>query len=497
MRVRAVITVEDGASPLFLRIARGIGDDVTRGRLRAGDPLPGTRALAVTLGINRNTVVAAYHELVAEGWAVARPGGGTFVADVPAQKPRAFARDAGPARIASEPAFALRSAARDPRSPRLAPGTLVLSGGTPDVRLVDRAVLARALRHAVMARGATDLLAYGDSRGDPRLRAALANLARDERGVPACADNVLVVSGSQMALELTARAVLRSPAPSAGAIAVEAVGYRAAWSAFERAGARVVPVPVDEAGMDVDALGELTRREPIRAVYVTPHHQCPTMATLGRGRRLALLALARREGFAIIEDDYDHELHYEGRPILPLASADRHGSVIYVGTLSKVLAPGLRLGYVIAPQPVVECLARDRFLVDRQGDQIVERAAAELIEDGAVARHVRRVRRIYMARRDLLVDELERGLPGHLHARRPAGGLSLWARVRLRPSLVACWERRALELGVAFAAGQRFMFDGSAIPFARFGFASSNETELREAVRRLVRAFPRGPRRGA
>jgi GntR family transcriptional regulator/MocR family aminotransferase len=253
---------------------------------------------------------------------------------------------------------------------------------------------------------------------------------------------------------------------------VESIGYRPAWLAFARAGARVLPVPVDDRGMDIEALSRLARRESLRAVYVTPDHPYPTTVTLGRGRRMALLDLARRERFAIIEDDYDHELHYEGRPVLPLASADRHGSVVYIGTLSKVLAPGLRLGYVVAPPPVVDCLARDRFVVDRHGDRVMERTAAELLEEGVAARHIRRMRRTYALRRDLLVQELQRGLPDRIDVRRPSGGLALWARVHLRPTAIASWPRAALEMeasplprdGASRSTGARSPLPGLVLP---------------------------------
>jgi GntR family transcriptional regulator/MocR family aminotransferase len=290
-----------------------------------------------------------------------------------------------------------------------------------------------------------------------------------------------------MALSMLARTIVRA----GEAVAVEAIGYPPAWGAFERAGARVVPVPVDARGLDVDALAALVRRERVRAVYVTPHHQYPTTVTMAPGRRSALLDLARRERLAVIEDDYDHELHYEGRPVLPLASADAHGSVVYVGTLSKVLAPGLRIGYVVAPAPVVERLARERFVVDRQGDHVGERAAAELIEDGTVGRHVRRIRRIYAERRDRLVELLTTVLGDRIQVTTPPGGMALWIRVHLPPAKVVTWEQRALEQGVAFMAGQRLAFDGKPIPFARLGFAPLDDSEAREAVKRLARAFPR------
>jgi GntR family transcriptional regulator/MocR family aminotransferase len=439
--------------------------------------------------VNRNTVVAAYRELVAEGWAVARPGGGTFVAEgMPEPRQRSFAR-LRPSSVAKSPSFPLRGDPPPPLPPppHEAPALFAMPGGVPDVRLVPGVLLARALRHVLTSRDAGDALRYGDPRGDPRLRTAVANLVRESRGIPARPDEVIIVGGSQMALALIGRAVV----PLGSAVAVEAIGYRPAWAAFAQGGARVVPVALDAQGLDVDALETLANREPIGAVYLTPHHQYPTTITLTPGRRIALLALARRMRFAIIEDDYDTELHYEGRPVLPLASADVHGSVVYVGTLSKVLAPGLRLGYVVASAPLVERLAADRFVLDRQGDHVMQRAAAELIEDGTVARHVRRVRRIYEGRRDFLISELERALEGRVTVKRPPGGLAVWARIRLAAPEVAVWERRALELGVSFAAGERFTWSGRPIPFARFGFGPLDEGEAREAVRRLARAFPR------
>jgi GntR family transcriptional regulator / MocR family aminotransferase len=383
----------------------------------------------------------------------------------------------------------LRPDGAPPLAPQFPRGTLVMAAGVPDTRLTPTGLLARALRRVLTARSASDALGYGDPRGDARLRAAIADLVREMRGIPARPNDVLITRGSQMALELVARTVVAA----GGAVAVEAIGYRAAWSAFERAGARLVPIPVDRSGLDVDALANLAKHSAVRAVYVTPHHQYPTTVTLAPARRIALLELARRERFAIIEDDYDHELHYSGRPVLPLASADTHGSVVYIGTLSKVLAPGLRLGYVVGSEPVIERLARDRFVVDRQGDHVGERAAAELIEDGTVARHVRRMRRVYAARCNRLVDLLGSTLGDRVEARAPSGGLALWARIHLPAFEVVTWERRALEQGVAFAAGERFSFDQRPIPFARFGFAPLDDDEMREAVRRLARAFPRRP----
>lgn len=471
-------------TPLFLQVVRGIQDGIRRGRLRPGSPLPGTRALAERLEIHRNTVLAAYRELSSEGWIQASAARGTFVADdLPERPPR------GPASgrvdgIARQPAFTLAAAplSRDPSG--VPPGTLPMVGGMPDLRLFPAAALSRAYRRALRSR-ARELLAYGDPRGHRRLRTALASMLAEARGIPAGADDLVVTRGSQMAIELAARALLRP----GDLVAVEAFGYPPAWEALSRAGARVVPVPVDGHGLRVDRLAELAAREPVRALYVTPHHQFPTGAPLVASRRLALLSLAAERRFAVLEDDYHHEFQYEGRPILPLAASDRAGSIVYVGSLSKVLAPGLRLGFVCAPRPLLDRIADLRLYADRQGDHAVEYAVAELIEDGELPRHIRRARRVYRARRDLLAWLLRERIGPALSFRLPPGGMTIWARVRGVDA--DAWTLAAREEGVHVHAGRRFAFDGRRQPFLRLGFAALDERELREGVERLRRGLDR------
>jgi GntR family transcriptional regulator/MocR family aminotransferase len=330
----------------------------------------------------------------------------------------------------------------------------------------------------------SELLNYGDPRGHLRLREALAIMLRAQRGLSVTADDILVTRGSQMALALGARTVL---APG-DVVAIEAFGYRPAWTALRAAGARLVALPVDRDGVRVDALAELCERERVRAVYVTPHHQYPTTATLSAARRLALLELAARKRFAIFEDDYDHEFHYEGRPILPLASADDAGTVVYVGTLSKVLAPALRIGYMVAPHDALARVTAERFYLDRQGDQVTECAIAELLEDGELQRHVRRTRRHYLRRRDLFVRLLQRAFGDRLKFRVPHGGMALWARIDARVSAER-WLAESAARGVLFHAGKQFHFGERAVPFARMGYAALTELEIAEAVRRLERAW--------
>jgi len=480
------LAVEEGAgTPLFRQISRAIVAAIRRGRLRPGARLPGTRSLARTLLVNRNTVLAAYEELAGEGWTESSRASGTFVSRaLPAIKTPAGARAGKRGESAVRAGFELRPL---PDLGELVatpnPHAIQLSGGVPDVRLAPRLQLARAFRR-VLNRHADDVLSYGHRHGHPRLRRALAAMLAATRGLATAPDDLVVTSGSQMALDLVSRSLLQP----GDVVAVEQLGYRPAWLAFQQHGAKLIPVPVDASGLDLDALANLATRVPIRAVYVTPHHQFPTTATLAAGRRIALLELARRQRFAVIEDDYDHEFHYDGRPVLPLASTDRAGVVVYVGSLAKILAPGVRLGYVVAPRPLLERVATHRFLVDRQGDHALECAVAELLEDGDAQRHARRARRIYQSRRDFLARALHKELGDSLTFSVPAGGIAVWATAAVDVDVDA-WAARALQRELVVHTAKRFAFDGRPGPHLRLSFAALDEAELGEAVRRLRRAL--------
>jgi GntR family transcriptional regulator/MocR family aminotransferase len=477
----------DDDGPRFLAIARSVSDAIANGRLRPGDALPGSRELAESAGVNRNTVLAALHELRLEGWIETSGARGTFVSrDVPLL--RAHGKRA--ARDATHASFDLRGASPSELGkthhgvtfPRAA---FPLLGGVPDLSAVPHAEIARAFRRA-LAKSTKDVLGYGDLRGDARLRRALSTLLAQTRGVVVGEDDLVVTRGSQMALYLAARTIL---APG-DVVAVESYGYRPAWEAFRLAGATLAPIAVDASGLCVDALAELAKKKKVRAVYVTPHHQYPTTVMLPASRRLALLDLARRARFAIIEDDYDHEFHYDGRPTLPVASADDGTRVVYVGTLSKVLAPGLRVGFLVAPKPVLERAATLRAFVDRQGDLAVERAVAEIIEDGLLARHTRKMRRLYHERRDTLARALEEKIPS-LSFTLPSGGLAIWARfARTRGRRVdvdvEALAARAEKRGVLVHTARRFTFDGHTEPKLRLGFAPLEPAKIREAISRLA-----------
>ncbi len=480
--------------PLFVQIAEALTHEIRRGRLRPGDALPGTRTLAQTLQVHRSTVVAAYAELLAQGWVATRPGGTTFVADTsPRVEPRRFSRQArARTAVPDRPGFAL-GAQHAPcvRTPEAQPDHVYLWGGSPDLRLVPGELLARAYRR-VAARDGRRLFGYDSiALGHPRLRTAIASLVSESRGLNAEMDSVMVTRGSQMALYLIARCLIQP----GDVVAVEDLHYPNAINVFRRVGAEVVPLPLDDQGVDVHALENLVSQRSVRLLYVTPHHQYPTTVTLSPARRLALLELARRQRIAVIEDDYDQEFHYDGRPLMPIASSDASGNFIYVGTLAKVLAPGLRLAFIVAPQALLERLAAERLLVDRQGDAVLECSIAELFEEGELQRHARRMKRIYHARRDAFCDAVDEILGGVLRYRKPGGGIALWATVPDEVD-VSAWQRRSADSRVHFQIGGQFTADGSYYGAVRLGFAPLDEDEARAALKAIARCIPK-PRRSA
>jgi GntR family transcriptional regulator/MocR family aminotransferase len=375
------------SSELFEQLASAVGT----GRLAPGDRLPTTRHLAEELGVARSTVANVYARLVAEGYAIGRVGDGTFVASR-----TAAVRDDRPATTVLRPARrpALASAAPTTEMGPPAAGWLAdLRAGHPDPALFPLADWRRCVSSTLHRPPP----GYGDPAGLPELRHAIAAWIGRSRGVDATADHVLVTAGAQGAFDLCARVLL---APG-DVVAVEHPGYAPARAALTAAGAVLAPVPVDREGIDVDRIPAGSRM-----IVVTPSHQAPTGAVLSGARRRALLDHADRHDAVVVEDDYDTELRYVDRPLEPLRRLDARGRTVYVGSFSKTISPSLRLGFLVAPPAIVHAMAIKRRAVDAQPPHLTQAALTSFLLTGAFERHLRRVRRAYRARRDLLVDTL-------------------------------------------------------------------------------------------
>jgi GntR family transcriptional regulator / MocR family aminotransferase len=484
--VLRIILHRDSSASVHRQITHAIIAEIRAGRLAPGSALPGSRKLAESLKVNRKTVVQAYDELVAQGWLAADSTRATFVpSQLPNVEPGIRApRQARPSgKIAEAPDFRL------PRRPPAlaylprADGMLAFDDGLPDTRLMPVETLARAYRRALLEAGRGNRLGYGDPRGSEKLRSAVSTMLNLDRGLSCAPDNICIVRGSQMGIYVAAR-ILTEP----GDVAVmEQLSYPPAREAFRAAGAEIATVELDSEGLRLDQLEALCRRKRVRAVYVTPHHQFPTTVVLRPERRLYLMMLAEQFGFAIVEDDYDHEFHFDHRPMLPLASADRGRKVVYIGSMSKVLSPSLRIGYMHAPVPVIDRAAAEVMMIDRQGDPAGEEAVAEMMSAGVIKSHTRKVLRIYAERRALLGALLQDAFGADVEFLLSPGGLALWVHFdsSIDMGKLADAGRRNF---VSFLSGSAFAMTDAPVEAARLGFGSMNADELRQAVGRLREA---------
>jgi GntR family transcriptional regulator / MocR family aminotransferase len=407
---------------LFIRLDRASGETlhdqlvaqtrraILARRLPAGARLPATRVLAADLGISRNVIVSAFDELISEGYLEARIGSGTYVArDVPPLPGGALAAPAG------RPRWLKESPPAPPVGAPPAPDQIDFRLGQPTIAPLPLSVWRGAWREVI---GTLPSATYGPVAGDPALRAAIAAYLGRARGIACGPDDVVVTAGAAQALELIARATL---APG-DAVGMEEPGYPEARETFLAHGARIVPIPVDDDGLRVDALP--TGPDAPLLVYVTPSHQYPLGARLPVSRRMALLAWAAAHDGLIIEDDYDSEFRFDAPPLPALAGLDDAGNVAYIGTFSKVLTPSLRAGYLVAPLPLRERIAGLTPETARQTPWPVQRALTHFLASGDLERHIRRMRRHYAAQRAALRDALApvaplaqlQGLEAGLHA---------------------------------------------------------------------------------
>jgi GntR family transcriptional regulator / MocR family aminotransferase len=419
----ATIQLERGANePLHRQLYDGLREAILTGNLEPGTRLPATRTLADDLALSRNTVLTAFEQLSAEGYLESRVGDGTYIAH------------ALPDAALHAEARVQQAAPLQARSRKLSRRGELLTA-TPVT--VNRQRRDGAFRHGIGALEAfpyetwarlearhwknppRELLAYSDPAGYAPLREVIAAHLRATRAVRCDASQVIVTTGSQQGLDLAAR-VLLDPGDAAW---LEDPGYIGARGAFTASGAKVISVPVDREGLDVQA--GLTLKPDAKLVYVTPSHQYPLGVTMSLGRRLQLLEWASQAGAWVLEDDYDSEYRYAGRPLASLQGLDRDARVIYLGTFSKVLMPGLRLGYVVAPPDLVSAFVSARALMDRNSAGVPQAVLKDFMLDGHFSRHIRRTRIMYAQRQEVLLQAARVHLNGLLEVKPAESGMHL------------------------------------------------------------------------
>lgn len=458
---------------------------IREGVLRPGTKLPATRELARTLGVNRATVALAYEELCAAGLTRAHVGQGTFVAERPAAAPRT-AGNGRPGRVdwgalVSRAARTLEGEEEPWRAALAAagPGVISFAGGMPDSGLFPTDAFRRALNRVVREEGEA-LLQYYPVRGYRPLREYLAGYLL-RFGVEAQPDDLLIVNGSQQGFDLIARTLVDPGDP----VAVEQPTYPRALSVFRAFGAHLLPVPWEAGGPRVEAFEHVVERHAPKLFYCQPNAHNPTGLAMSPAVQQRLLEAAAARQVPVVEDGFDATLNWGPRPAVPLKAADRDGVVIYIGTFSKILFPGLRLGWLLAPPAILPRLVAAKQAADLHTSALLQAAVHRFCQQRLLDRHAARARAEYARRRTLLLQALARRMPPEARWTEPAGGFSLL--LTLPPGLDGVTLlAEAIERGVAFTPGAPFFPDGSGAGTVRLSFSAVPAARIDEGVRRLA-----------
>lgn len=483
----SLIQLERSSStPLYQQICEKIREAILSGQLAEGTRLPTERALASGLGVNRTTVMNAYNQLASDGLVEGHVGRGTLVR-------RSYYSYADDTTDTDEPSwiYGLPTSEREMLGPdarilseltSMSDSILSLAIGTPDLALLPGGMLSTIFQDGFL-HSSPNALGYSPVEGMLSLRRGIAARMR-QRGVPVDTQHILVLSGSTQGIGLIGRLML-NPGDE---VVVEIPTYLGAINTFRALGARVIGVPMDNDGMRVDLLESILARHRPRLIYTLPTFQNPTGVVLSPERRRRLLLLARRYQTPILEDDPYSDVYFDGKQPQPLKALDTHSQVIYLSTFSKILAPGLRVAWLAAPEPIIERLALHKQIFDLNTNAIGQWAVSEILSRNLLDDHLANLRHVYQHKRDLMLQAIQRYWPESVRVNTPNGGFHLWCRLtgdlRTRTLL-----REATREHVAFVTGEPFYIDGGGQQQFRLSFASPNEAQIDEGIRRIGNAM--------
>jgi GntR family transcriptional regulator / MocR family aminotransferase len=476
--------------PLYHQIASFIRQGIQSGNLVPDLRLPSTRSLAQDLGVNRITVEAAYAELESEGLVISKVGSGAYVLPPSQLPPMPKAAPGAPWPLWQQEIQESIEPAKNANLERILkekgpPDAISFASGVGDYHRFPAEDFRKILQ-TVMRRDGIAALEYGEDNGYAPLRATVAKVLSSQ-GLQVDPENILITAGSQQSLALVTQLLLKP----GDAVLVESPTYSGALNLFKALNLKIIGIPVDEKGLQVDQLEKLLQQVHPRLLYTIPNFQNPTGTCLSSSRRLQLIALADRYNLPILEDDYVGDLRYEGRSLPSLKSLDPGGRVIYVSTFSKMLMPGLRVGFLAAEGPVYDRLVAHKRVNDLTTSNLIQRALEAYVTVGRYQVHLQRSCQVYRKRRDAMLEAIERLLPYGVQVANPQGGLFLWLRLPEGISAEALLPL-ALQEGVAFAPGSNFFLEKQAgCPFIRLNFAAHPPETIQTGMKRLQKAFKR------
>lgn len=460
---------------IYMQISNQLINAIQRGFLPFGIKLPGTRALSIILNVHRNTIVAAYDELFAQGWVESLPNKGTFVIGKNQDKPFQM-KDFEKNNLEHYPkstGFSFKTSNILDNPFEYSNCEYIFNDGVPDIRLTQIDHHSR-IYSSILKRKAHKIGQYNQD-GSEFFKKNLSEFLNLSRGLPISKNNLLITRSTEMSIYIVSEILLSEN----DIVLVGALSYFSVNMIFQKAGVKIQPISIDEEGINVEEVREACEKQKIRMLYLTPHHHYPTTVTLSAKRRLELLNLANEFGFIILEDDYDYDFHYDKSPILPLASADTNGMVIYIGSFGKSLVPGFRTGFIVAPENLMIEMRKYLGIIDRQGDVLMEHVLGEMIAEGEINRYLKKSLKIYQERRDYFVSLLEQNLGEYIDFQKPSGGLAVWMKWKIPVNLMQL-SRNCAQNNLFIP--KTLLYQNKNLTAMRLGFGNLNLNEMDKSI---------------
>ncbi|MBD3906283.1 PLP-dependent aminotransferase family protein [Chryseobacterium sp. Ch-15] len=460
---------------IYMQISNQLINAIQRGVLPFGIKLPGTRALSIILNVHRNTIVAAYEELFAQGWVESLPNKGTFVIGKNQEKPFQI-KDFEKNNLELYPkstGFSFKTSNILDNPFEYSDCEYIFNDGVPDIRLTQIDHHSR-IYSSILKRKAHKIGQYNQD-GSEFFKKNLSQFLNLSRGLPISKNNLLITRSTEMSIYIVSEILLAE----GDIVLVGELSYFSVNMIFQKAGVNIQSISIDEEGINVEEVRAACKKQKIRMLYLTPHHHYPTTVTLSAKRRLELLNLSNEFGFIILEDDYDYDFHYDKSPILPLASADTNGMVIYIGSFGKSLVPGFRTGFIVAPENLMIEMRKYLGIIDRQGDVLMEHVLGEMIAEGEINRYLKKSLKIYQERRDYFVSLLEKNLGEYIDFQKPSGGLAVWMKWKIPVNLMQL-SRNCAQNNLFIP--KTLLYQNKDLTAMRMGFGNLNLTEMDKSI---------------
>lgn len=458
-----------------MQISNQLINAIQRGFLPFGTKLPGTRILSMILAVHRNTIVAVYDELLAQGWVESFPNKGTFVIGKNQNKDfevKSFKKT----HLENYPkttGFSFKTSNILDNPFEYSECEYIFNDGIPDIRLTQVDQYSRNYS-SIVKRKAHKIGQYNHD-GSEFFKQNLSQYLNLSRGLPISKNNLLITRSTEMSMYIVSEILLSE----GDTVIVGELSYFSVNMIFQRTGVKICPVPIDEDGINVEEVRRICEKQKIRMLYLTPHHHYPTTVTLSAARRRELLNLAQEYGFIILEDDYDYDFHYDKSPILPLASADTEGMVIYIGSFGKSLAPGFRTGFIVAPENIMAEMRKYLGIIDRQGDILMEHVLGEMIAEAEINRYLKKSLKIYKERRDYFTFLLKENFSGYIDFKVPSGGLAIWTEWKIPVNLMKLSKQCVKD---NLFIPKTLLYQNRNLTAMRLGFGNLNPNEMEKAI---------------